>query len=315
MHPARSAPAEPIRFDRMKYGRRLLVDACEIADIPAFITTPLAHRLHFYEIALVTAGRGRVALDATLLEVAPRRVYVTAPGEVRSWRLDERADLSGRLAFFEADFIDEFFADQRFLRELPVLAAPACHRGFDVDPARFDRLADIVAEMGDELADVRDDSCHALRAQTYRLLVALQRAAVDAGQAPPAGADAGDALARVCARFRRLVDDEGVSAAAPVASYADRLGLSLRRLNECLRAKTGRSAGELVDERLMLEAKRLLLHTGLSAAAVAERLEFGDASYFGRWFRRHAGTTPAAFRRVHASASPPPDRPLPGGGR
>ena len=52
-----AADAEPIRFDRTKYGRRLLVDACEIARIPTFITTPRAHRLHFYEIALLTEGQ------------------------------------------------------------------------------------------------------------------------------------------------------------------------------------------------------------------------------------------------------------------
>lgn len=313
MNPARTdlhAPAEPIHFDRMKYGRRLLVDACEIARIPTFIKTPRAHRLHFYEIALLTEGRGGLALDATLLEVAPCRVYVTAPGEIRSWRLAERSGLGGWLAFFEADFIDEFFADQRFLRELPVLAAPARQRGLQAGSAHFDRLAGIVAEMGDELLDPREDSCHALRAQTYRLLVALQRAAVDAGQAPQAGAAEVDVAGRVCARFRRLVD-EGVDAATPVAAYAQRLGLSPRRLNECLREKTGRSAGEIVDARLMLEAKRLLLHSDAPAAAIAERLAFGDASYFGRWFRRHAGTTPAAFRRLHGSASAPPDRPLP----
>ena len=92
--PDATAAVAPIRFDRMKYGRPLLVDACEIAAIPGFITGPRAHRLHFYEIALLTEGRGRLALDDTLLELAPRRIFVTAPGEVRSWRLDDRTGLA-----------------------------------------------------------------------------------------------------------------------------------------------------------------------------------------------------------------------------
>jgi len=308
--PEPPAAVAPIRFDRMKYGRPLLVDACEVAAIPGFITTPRAHRLHFYEIALVTRGRGRLALDDTLLELAPRRVFVTAPGEVRSWRLEGEAGLGGWLAFFEPAFIDEFFADQRFLRELPVLAAPPGRRGLAVDGPGFDRLASIVAAMADELRELRDDSCHALRADTYRLLVALQRAAAATGAAPAAAAPPVDREAQVCAAFSRLLD-EGVSAATPVCAYAERLGLSMRRLNECLAARTGRSAGQHVAERLMREARRLLLHSALPVAAIAERLEFADASYFGRFFRRHAGLTPAAFRRAPGSAGVPPDRPLP----
>jgi AraC-like DNA-binding protein len=310
MPAARPDPPSAIRFDRMKYGRPLLVDACEVAALPTFITTPRAHRLHFYEIALVTAGRGRLALDDTLLELAPRRVFITAPGEVRSWRLDGQAPLGGWLAFFEADFIDEFLADRHFLRELPVLAAPPERRALAIGGRRFDQLAGIVAAMADELGDLRQDSCHALRADTYRLLVALQRAAVEAGQAPAASTAPPDREARVCAQFHRLLD-EGVSGATSVAALAGRLGLSARRLNECLHARTGHSAGEHLAERLMREARRLLLHTTLPAAAIAERLEFADASYFGRFFRRHAGTTPAAFRRAPGSASAPPLRPLP----
>ena len=305
------APVLPIRFDRTKYGSPLLVDACEIADLPTFITAPRAHRLHFWEVALLSGGSGRLALDDASHALGTRRVLVTAPGDVRRWELDGRAGLAGWLLFFEPGYLDEASADPAFLRELPILAAPALARGLAPSAARFDALAAIVAAMREELRDLHPDSRHELRAQTCRLLLGLQRAAADAGRVPTARPAARDPAQAACERFRALLD-EGVGAATPVASYARRLGLSPRRLNECLRARTGRSAGELVDERLMREARRLLLHTALPAAAVAERLEFADPSYFGRFFRRHAGTTPAAFRRAHGSASAPPLRALSG---
>ena len=71
-----------IAFDRHKYGMPLLVDACSVASIPGFITEPMPHRLGFYEIALVTAGRGRLELDGAAAEVAPGTVLVTRPGEI-----------------------------------------------------------------------------------------------------------------------------------------------------------------------------------------------------------------------------------------
>jgi AraC-like DNA-binding protein len=81
-----------------------------------------------------------------------------------------------------------------------------------------------------------------------------------------------------------------------VSQYADRLGYSARTLNRLARANTGLSAKQLIDERVVLEAKRQLSHANASVAEIAELLGFDDASNFSSYFRRHTGTTPAAFR-------------------
>ena len=83
-----------------------------------------------------------------------------------------------------------------------------------------------------------------------------------------------------------------------VGDYADRLGYSTRTLNRLARQHTGLSAKELIDERIVLEAKRRLSHGDASVAEVAHQLGFDDASNFSSYFRRHTGTTPAGFRRV-----------------
>jgi hypothetical protein len=94
-------PVPSIRFDRFKYGSHLLADACSVASLPYFIKTPRLHRLAFYEVALITEGRGALALDGLALEITPYRVCITAPGEIRSWRL-EGERLGGLLAFVSA---------------------------------------------------------------------------------------------------------------------------------------------------------------------------------------------------------------------
>jgi AraC-like DNA-binding protein len=82
-----------------------------------------------------------------------------------------------------------------------------------------------------------------------------------------------------------------------VNEYAERLGYSSRTLNRLARHHTGSSAKELIDERLVLEAKRLLSHADGSVAQIAEGLGFEDASNFSSYFRKQAGMTPGAFRR------------------
>lgn len=292
---ASARPAvRPIAFDRHKYGMRLQVDACTVGSIDGFIKTPEAHRLGFYEIALVTSGRGALELAGTPVEVAPYRVCLTRPGEARRWQLDD-ARLEGRLAFFEADFLDGLFAEPGFVARLPVVSAAAHHRSIALSRQRFDDFMALAGAMADELAAPRSDSSDLLRADVYRLLVMLQRAS---GVAP---APEADAAARLATRFAGLVAAD-VRAGCSVATYAESLGVTTRALNRCLRGTCGRSAGELIQQQLVREAKRLLLQTALSVSAIAERLEFSDAAYFSRFFKRHLGLPPGAFRQRHGSA-------------
>lgn len=285
----------PISFDRTKYGQPLQVDACTVASIGSFIKEPLPHRLGFYEIALVTAGRGRLELDGATLEVAPYRLCVTRPREVRRWQL-ENAQLDGWLAFFEADFLDAFFADPCFVASLPAIVAPAVERSIAMTRRHFDACVDIVGAMASEIDALRGDSAHLLRADTYRLLMLLQRSS---GATRPREIDT---AAQLAARFARLVAAEA-RMGDRTSRYAERLQTTSRTLNRCLRSTFGRTAGELIQQHVLLASRRLLLQTDLPASAIAERLNFSDAAYFSRFFQRHVGQPPGTFRRQRRSAS------------
>jgi AraC-like DNA-binding protein len=81
-----------------------------------------------------------------------------------------------------------------------------------------------------------------------------------------------------------------------VAQYAEVLDVTANHLNEAVRSATGATASDTIHERLFLESRRLLLHTSQSVGAIAQDLGFREASYFNRFFKRMAGTTPRAFR-------------------
>ena len=86
-----------------------------------------------------------------------------------------------------------------------------------------------------------------------------------------------------------------------MSRHADRLGVTVRHLNACVRRSTGRTAATTLRERIHLEARRLLLQSSLPVSAIAEQLGFDDAPYFVRFFKRHAGVTPGAFRVAQGS--------------
>jgi len=81
-----------------------------------------------------------------------------------------------------------------------------------------------------------------------------------------------------------------------VSQYADRLGYSTRTLNRLARQNTGLSPKQLIDERVVLEAKRQLSHADAPVSQIASLLGFDDPSNFSSYFQRQVGMTPGTFR-------------------
>jgi AraC-like DNA-binding protein len=104
-------------------------------------------------------------------------------------------------------------------------------------------------------------------------------------------------------RFHAAVERD-FAASHRVADYAAALGYSVRTLTRATRAATGSTAKQYLDARIVLEAKRLLVHTDATAAEVSRRLGFRDAGDFSKFFRLRDGRTPLAFRAV-ARGTPP----------
>ena len=81
-----------------------------------------------------------------------------------------------------------------------------------------------------------------------------------------------------------------------VQDYARRLAVSPDHLSVLSHRHLGRSAGDVIRQRLLIEAKRLLSYSDKPAFVVAAELSFADAAYFGRFFRRETGATPGRYR-------------------
>jgi AraC-like DNA-binding protein len=95
--------------------------------------------------------------------------------------------------------------------------------------------------------------------------------------------------------FRQAVED-GFTNTHRVEDYARQLGYSVRTLTRASHVATGHGAKHVIQERVLLEAKRLLVHTELTSTAIAGRIGMPDPASFGKFFRRETGETPATFR-------------------
>lgn len=102
-------------------------------------------------------------------------------------------------------------------------------------------------------------------------------------------------------RFNALIE-QNFKTRHDVSFYASALGISARKLGEVVKLYTGRYVSEVIDERLVTEAKRLILFSNDTIKEIAFELGFEEHSYFSKVFKKLTGTTPSDFRPKTASA-------------
>jgi AraC-like DNA-binding protein len=260
-------------------------------------------RLAYHLLALTTAGHGTVEVDFESGPCRPGTLLWIRPGQ--ALRFGGQSSLDAAIITWQRDLLP---ADQ--------LA------GIGVDdpsgPARWQLAGEDEDAMISEFAQLAVD-CHrhatpapgvaavAAALLRHQLAVLLLRIAL-LPSGP--GAEPGSAESRTFARFRRALED-GHAHSRRVEDYAAQLNCSVRTLTRASLAVTGRTAKQVVDDRVALEARRLLACTTLSVAEVGRRLGFPEPTNFGRFFHREVGRSPGAFRAGAGAAVrvPAPRRP------
>lgn len=107
---------------------------------------------------------------------------------------------------------------------------------------------------------------------------------------------------KIVRQFKMLTDQHFVDT-TQVAKYADMLYVTPGHLNDLIKTMTGKTAKQLIDEKRVMEAKRLLFWGELSVKEIARHLNFEDDAYFNRFFKKHTGQTPALFQRNTAKSA------------
>lgn len=247
------------------------------------------HRHSFYHIVLFTSGKGTHTIDFNSYTVKPYQVYCMIPGQVHSWHFKGSAD--GYIINFSADFFKPFLQNQQYLDQFDFFSGISEEGVRQLPPAvhgavtqLFEALLEASAENG--------------RHRTDRIRLLLLQLFLQLDQVP------GKTDARAIApqkqlllkNFRRLIDTHYKTMRLP-REYADLLYVTPNHLNALVQDLMGKTAGELIRDRILLEAQRLLVNAGMTVTEIAYELNFEDNSYFNRFFKKYTGLTPEEFRK------------------
>jgi len=168
----------------------------------------------------------------------------------------------------------------------------------------------VINEVSQLVVDCeRELSPELLRQQLATLLLRVRLLGPQSTEGPQPADDTPESEAETYTRFRDHLE-RGYARTRRVEDYADRLGCCVRTLTRASLAATGRSAKQVIDDRVTLEAKRLLAGTDLPVAEIGRRLGFPEPTNFGRFFQREVGVSPGTFRAT--ATGTPSDDPSPG---
>ncbi len=244
-----------------------------------------SQRLDFDLLFRVESGTAVHTVDFTGFHLGPGDILWVRAGQVQQWgRID---DIEGPVVMFAPHAVADRTRD--LIRAHAV--RPRSHwSAADLDGSPVEPALGLLLTCAEHVVTGQSELRQAALAHSLAVLLA-ELTLVEALGSTPVVRPTHEAYGW----FRDHIE-QNFHRWHQVSQYADRLGYSARTLNRLARANTGLSAKQLIDERVVLEAKRQLSHADASVAEIAELLGFDDASNFSSYFRRHTGTTPATFR-------------------
>jgi AraC family transcriptional activator of pobA len=251
----------------------------------------LPHRHEkLFQILHLIDGTAEIVVDGVSTQLVGPAIVALPPMAVHGYTFSP--DVQGTVLTLFDNRLTQILADMDGVRE--TFRSVQLIRLHDHEDVAGTLTADI-ASLAAEFAGRGPGRLEAIQARLMLILIALnrlQRSGRAAGHHNP-----GPRALQHALRFRELVDQDFRSH-QPIEVYARRLGLTSPHLNRICREHLGDTALGVVHQRIILEAKRYLTFTTLSAKEIALALAFDDPAYFARFFKQKTGLPPLAFRAM-----------------
>lgn len=276
------------RFSHTGYGLDLPFCALSIDDIKRDLAEWPKYREAFYTFILIEEGEARIAVGGKEELVAGPSMICGLPGELWNWL--ENSRISGKLVFFEPDFITSAIKDSLFMQRLGFLNAETHSPYIPLSEKGLAWIHDIIVEMMEELKSPAR-FVNLLQAQLWHLLLLMEKEYQQNGN-PTAPIKA----TNYASAFVSLVSAE-MFRHHDVEYYAQRLCITSNYLNKISNTNLGLSAGKYIQQRLISDAKSMLRIKDMTVKEIATTLGFRNISYFVRLFRQCVGKTPVGFRQ------------------
>lgn len=248
------------------------------------------HRHEFYLCVLFTKGIGVHEVDFNTYEVQAGCAFFLKPGQTHSWQFQEAPE--GYIFFHGQSLFELYFTHLR-LADFPFYASYQNSKLLHVSAMELPLMAQRFRELNWEYMlnqpYKKDRIVGLVQAIYIEMARCYSHVTVPQQEVPPS-------YLQTITSLETLLEQHYKTEKLP-RFYAEKLHITPKHLNRICKLMLGKTTTDLITERVVLEAKRQMVHSALSLSQIAEGLGYWDYPYFSRLFRTKTGTTPKAFRK------------------
>ena len=211
------------------------------------------------------------------------------PGQVHSWSFEGITD--GYIINFSEGFFQSFLVHPNYPESLSFFSGVLKDSVIGLPGAARVTIQQLFEQIIKEYETKATQGTDMLRVLMLQVFILVNRLNVNAGNT-----GAGNYNQTLLKNFQKLIAQNYLKLKLP-KEYAALLYITPNHLNAVCKDLLGIPAGEVIRNRTMLEAKRLLTNPRLTITAIALQLNFSDNSYFSKFFKKLQGITPEEFRK------------------
>jgi AraC-like DNA-binding protein len=246
----------------------------------------IPHRKGYYLFVLVRQGDSRHWIDTRSYTLKPDHFYFTVPHQVHL--KEEPRPMRGLALAFTQEFLQ--LEENSALLRLPILTNRAGGHELRLNPMDVATIEHLLRQLLQEYQGEGAWREPMLGVLLHQLLIYLSRLYLLQFREETEGQET------LLKRFLALVG-ERYAELHEVGAFASLLHVSAGHLYDVVKQQSGKSCIGHIQDQLLVESKRRLLHTGLPVNQIGDELGFEDAAYFNRFFKRHTGLTPLTYRK------------------
>ena len=246
-------------------------------------------RVHFNIAMLFTKGEGTHVIDFQKYACKKQTLLFVAENQVQQFQVNP--ELDAFLILFTRSFFYPRQEDQRILQNFRILDASLQSPSIDLSDFDYERFLFFFQEIAHEYRQQPATPFQPVILSNLLRIILMQAEQLKQTEFSP------NALAAYLefSRFKDQVEKD-LDRTHNVKDYAHKLGTSTKLLNQWTQTVVNKPAKTFVDDRVILEIKRLLTHTNLPIKTIAEQTGFDEPTNLIKFFRQRTHQTPATFR-------------------
>ena len=250
------------------------------------------HRHDYYTILLVSHARGKHKIDFNTYDLAPLQVYFITPGQVHQVIEEEKS--FGWIITFSNDFLIHNGINECFISDINLFRSVGDAHPLEINKNLYQKLEQYCLSMQACLGIQGKFSYEAVSAYLKLFLIECNNVCI----LPDNENQIVDASSELLRKFKLLVA-KNYKTNHKVGAYADQLNITADYLNKVVKQTIGITAKEYIQDTLLLEIKRMLIHTELSSKEIGYELGFNDPSYFSNFFKKRTGHSLSTFKKIN----------------